>query len=50
MSEQRSDAAPLAGLRVVDFSHFIAGPICTMRPTHRAPFARALASDDALVQ
>ncbi len=30
MTDQRAEAAPLAGLKVVDFSHFIAGPICTM--------------------
>jgi crotonobetainyl-CoA:carnitine CoA-transferase CaiB-like acyl-CoA transferase len=30
MDDQRVEAAPLAGLKVVDFTHFIAGPICTM--------------------
>lgn len=30
MKHQGNAAAPLAGIRVIDFSHFIAGPICTM--------------------
>jgi formyl-CoA transferase len=30
MDDQRVEAAPLAGIKVVDFSHFIAGPICSM--------------------
>jgi formyl-CoA transferase len=30
MDDQHVEAAPLAGIKVVDFSHFIAGPICAM--------------------
>jgi crotonobetainyl-CoA:carnitine CoA-transferase CaiB-like acyl-CoA transferase len=30
MDDQLLEAAPLAGIRVVDVSHFIAGPICSM--------------------
>lgn len=30
MDDQKVEAAPLAGIKVVDFTHFIAGPICTM--------------------